>query len=301
LMVTPFMANFDLDLEGMRENVRFLLENGIDRETGILVPGAGYGEGVYLSLEEHRSLVKAVLDEARSEVPVFPGVHLNGTLETTRYCKQLQDMGVDRVQLSPPAAYSMPTDGDIVYHYRSVAEAVPKLGIIVYNTYWEWGEPPYRDMNPNLIGKLLDIKNVVGIKWASKTLSNFVAGLHEHAGKGIFYNNMGSEAIILSYMLGGRGLCVPEVAPWYYLKLKKLLEKRGYAEAWDEIKRWEFAYRRLLAEVTSEGYHWVAFSKALVEIAELKAGTPRPPQTPLPKNQYKKIKDLVDKTRILEK
>jgi len=40
LTCTPFKDNFDLDLEGIKENVGFLLDNGINREVGILVPGA---------------------------------------------------------------------------------------------------------------------------------------------------------------------------------------------------------------------------------------------------------------------
>ena len=302
LPITPFKANFDLDLEGVRKNVRFLLDNGIRGEAGcILVPGAGGGEGVYLSLEEHRDLVKAVLAEVDGEIPVFPGVHLNGTLEAEKYCKQLQDMGVDGIQLAPPAAYAQPTDDDIVTHYKRIAEAAPNLAIIAYNTYWEWGDPPYRDMTPNLIGRLLEIKNVVGVKWGSKTLSNFIACLDEHAGKCAFYNNMQVETLILFYMMGGRGLLAGGVAPWYYLKLKSLLEERKYAEAWDEMERWAIPFGRLRGDIISQGKHYVAVAKALVEVAGLPAGPPRPPQTPLTRAQYERIENLVKETGILSK
>jgi len=301
LTVTPFKANFDLDLEGVRENVRFLLDNGIRGEAGFLVPVAGYGEGVYLSLEEHRNLVKAVLAEVDGEIPVFPGVHLNGTLETAKYCKQLQDMGAAGIQLAPPSAYAQPTDDDIVAHYKGVAEAAPKLGIIAYNTHWEWGSPPYRDMSPNLIGRLLEIKNFVGVKWSSKTLSNFIACLDEHAGKGAFFNNMGNEVLIPFHMMGGRGPVVNQIAPWYSLKLWSLLEERKYAEAWDELERWARPWARLVNDITSQGKNWIAVSKALVEVCGQHAGPPRPPQTPLTRAQYGRIENLVKETGILSK
>ena len=301
LTSTPFKANFDLDLESVRKNVRFLLENGIRREVGILVPGAGFGEGVYLSLEEHRDLVKAVLAEVDGEIPVFPGVHLNGTLEAEKYCKQLQDMGVDGIQLAPPAAYATPTDDDIVTHYKRVAEAVPELGIIVYNTYWEWGDPPDRDMTPNLIGRLLEIKNVVGVKWSSKTLSNFLECVDEHAGKCPFFFNMPTEILIPFFMMGGRGFLNHEFAPWYSLKLRSLLEERKYAEAWDEIERWELPWARLRADIASQGKHWIAIAKALIEVSGLHTGPPRPPQTPLTRAQYEMIANLIKETGILSK
>ena len=299
LVVTPFKDNFDLDLEGMRKNVRFLLDNGMKKEDGILVPLAGYGEGVYLSLEEHNSLVKTILDEVDGEIDVFPGVHLNGTLETAKYCKQLQDMGAAGTQLSPPSAYAQPTDDDIVAHYKGVAEAAPNLAIIAYATYWEWGEPPYRDMSPDLIGRLLEIKNFVGVKWGSKTQSNFTACLDEHAGKCAFYNNGGPEVLIQFYMMGGRGPVVDQFAPWYTLKLKSLLEARKYAEAWDELERWELPWARLVADITGQGKHWVAVAKALIEVSGLHTGPPRPPQARLTRAQYGQIENLVKETGIL--
>lgn len=299
LMCTPFKNNFKLDLEGVRENVRFLLDNGINGNSAILVPGAGYGEGVYMSLEEHARLVETILDEVQGEIPVFPGVHLNGTLEAMKYCKKLQDLGATGVQLAPPAAYSTPTDEDIFYHYKKVAEAAPNLGIIIYNTHWEWGMPPHRDMTPTLIEKLLSIKNVVGVKWSSKTLSNYIEVLKKYSKKGIFYNNMGPEVTPLHYMLGGKGFCTNEVAPRHILKLKTLLEERKYAEAWDEMTKWEFPQKQLQEEIAKEGKHWVAFAKALVEACGLHAGPPRPPQKPLTEKQKEKVKKLVAETEIL--
>ena len=299
LTSTPFKANFDLDLESVRKNIRFLLDNGIKGEAGILVPGAGFGEGVYLSLEEHRDLVRTILDEVQGEIPVFPGVHLNGSLEAEKYCKQLQDMGAAGIQLAPPAAYATPTDDDVVNHYKRVAKAAPKLGIIAYNTHWEWGSPPDRDMSPDLIGRFFEIENFVGVKWSSKTLENFLACLHEHAGKGAFYANAPREVLIPFYMMGGRGFLCSEFAPWYYLKLKSLLEEGKYAEAWDEIERWEFPWARLSGDLASQGTHWVAVAKALIEVSGLHTGPPRPPQTPLTRAQYGQIESLVKETGIL--
>jgi len=300
LTATPFKANFELDTEGVRKNIRFLLDNGVSKGKGFLVPGAGYGEGVYLSLEEHRTLVKTILDEVDGEIPVFPGVHLNGSLEAEKYCKQLQDMGAAGIQLAPPAAYAVPTDDDLVAHYRRIAEAAPKLGIIAYNTHWEWGSPPYRDMSPDLIGRFFEVKNFVGVKWGSKTLANWAACLDEHAGKGAFFNNMAMEVLIPFHLMGGRGLISHEFAPWYFLKLWSLLEERKYAEAWDEMKRWAFPWNRLVKDITSQGKHWVAVNKALLEVVGLHAGPPRPPQTPITRAQYGQIENLVKETGIMQ-
>jgi len=56
-----------------------------------------------------------------------------------------------------------------------------------------------------------------------------------------------------------------------------------------------------MKEIASEGFRWIAFSKALVEAAGLRAGPPRPPQKTLAKDQAKKMKNLVGETGILSK
>ena len=302
LLITPMKDNFDLDLEGVRKNVRFLLDNGVrdGKEKVILTPGAGFGEGVYLSLEEHKKVVKTILDEVDGEVPVFPGIHLGGSLEAEKYCKELQDMGVAGIQLAPPSSYMSPSDDEIVAYYEGIAKAAPKLGFIVYNTHWEWARPPDRDMTPDLLGRLHEIPNFVGIKWTSKTLMNFIDGLHEHAGKAAYLNSYGFEMAILLHMMGGRGMVVNQVAPWYSLNLWSLLEERKYIEAWDEIERWPCRWYRLQREIGKEGKNWVAVSKGLVEVTGGHAGPPRPPQTRITRDQYKRIEDLVKKSGIME-
>ena len=302
LLVTPMKDNFDLDLEGVRKNIRFALDNGVskEKEKVILIPGAGFGEGVYLSLEEHKKVVKTILDEVDGEVLVYPGIHLGGSLEAEKYCKELQDMGAAGIQLAPPSSYMNPNDDDMVAYYKGIAKAAPKLGFIVYNTHWEWGRPAGRDMTPDLLGRLLEIPNFVGIKWSSKTLPNFIAGLDEHAGKAAFFNSYGYEMAILVHQMGGRGMTVSQVAPWYSLNLWSLLEERKYIEAWDEIERWVRPYYRLQNDIISEGKNWVAVSKALVEVTGGYAGPPRPPLARLTRDQYKRLEDVVKKTGIME-
>ena len=302
LMVTPLKDNLELDLEGVRKNARFLVDNGIKGEKALLVPVAGGGEGINLSLDEHASVVETILDEVGGEVAVFPGVHLYGTLEAAKYCKRLQDMGVTGIQLSPPSSYYVPTDDDIISYFKGVAEAAPNLAIIVYNCSWEWGQPPLRDMTPDLIGRLLEIENFVGIKWGSKTLVNYLAVVNEYAGKCAIFNNGGAELLIPFHMMGGRGPVIKQVAPWYYLKIMGLLEEHKYAEVWDEIERWVRPWYRLQNDIASQGKgkNWVAIGKALVEVCGQSAGPPRPPATRLTKAQYGQIENLVKETGILE-
>jgi 4-hydroxy-tetrahydrodipicolinate synthase len=299
IMTTPFKEDLELDLEGLRENVRFILENGVNKDAGLLVPLAGVGEGPYLSEEEYFSAVKVILDEAKGKIPIFPGVHLPGTKETIKRCKKLQELEVEGIQLSPPSPYFVPTENEVFYHYKLVAETVKKLGIVVYNTWWE----RLYDMTAQLIGKLAEIPNIVGIKWSSKELRNFVNVLELYANKLAFFDNQGADTMVLSHSLGAKGIVSfsASFAPWHALKIWKLLQDREYSKVMDELNKWERPYHRFMEDIMKEGKTFTAAHKACVEIAGLKAGPPRLPQTPLTSKQKERLKEIFEKSGILKK
>jgi dihydrodipicolinate synthase/N-acetylneuraminate lyase len=103
-------------------------------------------------------------------------------------------------------------------------------------------------------------------------------------------------------MLGAKFILGEDFAPWHRLKIWNLFEKRDYAKAWDEMKRWEMPFHELTMEVMSHGGHWIALSKALAEfsgVAGGHGGPPRPPQRPLTAHEKEKLKRLIDESGIL--
>src|SRR6266567_3064426 len=74
--VTPFKADLSLDLEGLRRNLRSLLNHSI---SAVVAP-AGTGEFYSLSPAEHLAVVKAVVEEAGGRVPVLAAAGFNGPI-----------------------------------------------------------------------------------------------------------------------------------------------------------------------------------------------------------------------------
>lgn len=62
-MVTPFTKDDEIDEEGMRENINYLIEKGVD---GLLAAGTT-GESATITHEEHRRLIDILVDEVMVE------------------------------------------------------------------------------------------------------------------------------------------------------------------------------------------------------------------------------------------
>src|SRR3954465_12863895 len=76
--VTPFKADLSLDVEGLRKNVRSVLQHPVCA----IVAAAGTGELYSLSPAEHLDVVKAVLEAVEGKVPVLAGAGFNPAIAT---------------------------------------------------------------------------------------------------------------------------------------------------------------------------------------------------------------------------
>ncbi len=158
-LVTPFKDN-KVDEAALRRLIEFQIENGING----LVPCGTTGESATLSYDEHDRVIELTIETARKRLPVIAGTGSNSTAETIMLTKHAEKAGADAALLITPY-YNKPTQQGLYEHYKRVAEAV-SLPIILYNV-------PGRtsvNMLPETVGKLSEIKNIVGIKEASGDL-----------------------------------------------------------------------------------------------------------------------------------
>src|SRR3990172_10525845 len=110
--------------------------------------------------------------------------------------------------------------------------AAADIGIIFYTTYWTG----YRTTLP-MIGRLAEIPQVIGMKWASPDSREFEHGLRTYAGRLVFIDNQLS--FVLSHMLGGKAINIhpSNYAPAWGVRFWNLLESGGYREAQAEMTR----------------------------------------------------------------
>lgn len=135
LMPTPAVADGwradctdSLDLDEARRGVSQLIDDGAD---GIMLNGT-VGECATLTNDEWYRFTEAAVEAARSRVPVVAGATTLNTRDTIDRARFAREVGASGILLGRPFWNAL-TDGETLDFYRAVAEAVPELGIIVYN------------------------------------------------------------------------------------------------------------------------------------------------------------------------
>ncbi|HXH01910.1 MAG TPA: 4-hydroxy-tetrahydrodipicolinate synthase [Candidatus Competibacteraceae bacterium] len=159
-LVTPMRADGSLDFEALARLVEFHLENGTDA----IVAVGTTGESATLSFEEHRTVVRRVVELAGGRVPVIAGTGANATAEAIELTRWAMEDGADACLLVTPY-YNKPTQEGLYRHFKLIAESVP-IPQILYNV-------PGRtacDLLPETVERLSHIPNIIGIKEASGKL-----------------------------------------------------------------------------------------------------------------------------------
>ncbi len=159
-IVTPFKDD-NLDEDGLRKNLRFLIENGSDG----IVACATTGESPSLSDEEYEEIIKICLEEANGKIPVIVGAGTNSTLKTIKTAQKAQRLGAQGLLIVTPY-YNKPTQQGLYQHYKIVSGEVD-LPIIIYNVPGRTGV----NILPQTVARLVqDCKKIVAIKEASGNL-----------------------------------------------------------------------------------------------------------------------------------
>ena len=153
--VTPFKEDLSLDEDGIRENIRYLVKNGVDA----IFPAGSIGEFSSLTFEEYSRLIRISVEEAGGKIPVIAGASSSSTHEAVKRAQEAEKLGADGILLLPPFYFRGDPEGRY-RHFKMVSESV-KIGVVLYNS------PDFiRFSIP--VGELKEvasrIKNVVGIK-----------------------------------------------------------------------------------------------------------------------------------------
>lgn len=202
-IVTPFKSN-QIDEKALRELIEFQIASGTDA----IVPCGTTGESATLSHEEHDRVIEITVDAVRKRVPVIAGTGSNSTTEALRLTKHAYEAGADGALIVCPY-YNRPTQEGLYQHFKTIAENV-SIPIIPYNIPSRTGV----NLMPEMVAKLAQIKNIVGIKEASGSIKQ-MSDIINLCGKD-FAVLSGDDILTLPLMaIGGAGVIsvVSNVAP----------------------------------------------------------------------------------------
>jgi 4-hydroxy-tetrahydrodipicolinate synthase len=156
-MVTPFTKDDGVDETGMRENINYLIENGVN---GILAAGTT-GESATITHDEQRKMIDILVDEVNGRVKAIAGAGSNSSKEALGLVQHAEDSGADAALVITPY-YNKPQQHGLYHHYKLLSEST-KIPIIVYNVPSRTGT----DIDVDTIGKVAQLDGIVGIKEAN--------------------------------------------------------------------------------------------------------------------------------------
>lgn len=157
-VTTPFEKG-GVALGRLKENIQKWNATDI---SGYLMLGSN-GEAVYLNEKEKLSLVEASREAIPSSKIMMVGTGLESTRETVQFTNQAAKRGADFALVITPSYYKRSMTPDILYdHFIAVAES-SRIKILLYNMPQFTGI----DMVPELVARLSEHQNIVGIKDSS--------------------------------------------------------------------------------------------------------------------------------------
>ncbi len=279
-IITPFLRNsaLDLDLDGLRSNIEFLIENGVHG----IVPCGSTGESATLTFEEHEKVIEVAIDVAGGRVPVIAGTGSNNTAEAIRLTRAAKDMGADGALVISPY-YNKPNRSGLIKHYTALADL--DIPVIMYNVPGRTGQ----NLPPELVAELARHPSIVGIKEASGDIGQ-ISRIIEMTLDEDFSVISGDDNITLPILaLGGAGVIsvAANVEPARMVAMFEAFCEGDMEEALDMHYALSPLFRAMFIDTNP-----IPVKKA-VELRGMAGGPPRLPLDELDGEKTKKLAEVL--------
>lgn len=216
IQFTPFKSATEIDEEALRDNTRFMIENGIVTSRGVQVIGGSNGEGFSLTMEEYQRLIDVVVEEAAGRVPICVGCVRPATEPVIRIAEYAEAAGADGIMVLAPHYYPN-CRPDVVYaHFKAIADAT-RIGIMIYNNPTVTGQ----DLSIDLYCRLAEIENIVAIKECTSSMAKLREVIYRFKDRFAIIPNATRYLMPFDYQLGAVGFITiyGNIDPAYALEM----------------------------------------------------------------------------------
>ena len=255
-LVTPMDSHGEVDFENLKKLVEFHINAGTDA----IVSVATTGESATLSIDENVKAILKTVEFAAGRIPVIAGTGANATSEAITMTKLLNNSGISGC-LSVVPYYNKPTQEGMYQHFKAIAECTD-IPQILYNVPGRTGS----DLQPETVGRLAKIKNIVGIKEATGDVSR-VQKIKQLAGND-FIVLSGDDATSLEAMkLGAEGFIsvTNNIAPAEMAKMCRLAREGKFEEAEKINQRLMPLHKNLFIESNPIPVKWACYKLGLIQ------------------------------------
>ena len=284
-----------LDVEATRRHVQFLIERGINGDNAVLLVGGAAGDFSTMTFEERITVAEAIIDESAGRLPVAMGAQTTSTRELVRLIQSAGRLGADFVQISPPFYFNH-TNEDFYEFILAAAEAEPKVGIIIYNTFWT-----STNVSCDMVDRLAEIPSVVGLKWATPRTDamEFETVCSRYSDRFTIIDN--NLLFTMSWMMGARSIEMHICNYWPEFAVKMLddLKCGRYEEVQaamiSGVMPFYHLWTRIESEYTSgDGY----LDKLCMELVGLPSSRCRPPTRDIRQAYRKETRNMMIRSGV---
>lgn len=225
-IIPAFYACYDKDgaisVEGVKALTRHLIAKGVK---GVYVGGSS-GECIYQSVAERKTVLEAVMSEAKGKITVIAHVACNNTADSVELAAHAESCGVDAIAAIPPIYFHLPNYA-IADYWNAMSAAAPNTEFVIYNIPQLAGTA----LTMPLLAEMLKNPNVVAVKNSSMPVQDIQmfkdAGIAARGQDGFAVFNGPDEQFVSGRVMGADGGIggTYAVMPELFLKMNELLAK----------------------------------------------------------------------------
>ena len=277
---TQFKEDLSIDFGQTQRVVDNLVKDGVH---GIIAMGT-VGENNSLDAAEKQSTLRAVTEVVAGRVPVVTGVSEFDTRRAVAFAKDAKKNGADGLMVLPAMVY-VPTAEELIYHFRTVAEATD-LPVMLYNN-----PPAYRvNITVEVLDALRNVPNIVAIKESAPDPRRFTDIINAFGDRFTLLAGL-DDVAFEGFMLGAVGWVsgLTNAFPQESIQLVDAI-RAGKLDRARAIYRWFMPLLHLDAE-----HDLVQSIKLAEQIMGRGSERVRPPRLPLSGERRKQVIAMVER------
>ena len=162
-----FYACYDsegnVSTQATKDFVEYLIGKGV---AGLYVGGSS-GECIYLTVEERKQTLEAVMEVAKGRIAIIAHVACNNTRESQELARHAESLGVDAIAAIPPIYFKLP-ERAIAKYWNDISDAAPNTDFVIYNIPQLAGVA----LTLSLFDEMLKNPRVIGVKNSSMPIQD---------------------------------------------------------------------------------------------------------------------------------
>lgn len=297
ISLTPFKRDGKIDEDGYAKHLKFLINNGINKENAVLVTTGSTGECGALKTEERKNILDMVLDTVKDEIPIVAGCNSTNIYEVIELAQYAEERGALGVMVMPTYYYP-PKDQECIYQFYKKLMENTSIGIVLYNNIGVVGV----DIRIDILKRLKDIPNFVAIKECTPNFYKMGRVVQEIGDKVAVVNGQSEFMEPLAALAGTTGFVSSMInfAPKWGVEIWKARSTGDYAKA-KEIRDRLISIMDLIVEFSEQGgdAKVIGLFKVATDLVGSVGGYGRLPVIDFTEEEIKKIKSVFSKVELI--